>query len=148
MYLSHMIPGMDALEPVFVFIWNLVHGKDITGEDDMDLLKQTVRKTMYPMLDKADLREITESPQDTWDELIEASVIDENGKLLKVDELKKGMKILNEEFPHRGKIVNRLKEITREDFTIALSQDLLQFVELHLGEWIKNAMLARLMTLN
>ncbi len=30
MYLSHAIPGMNALESLFAFIWNLVHGRDIT----------------------------------------------------------------------------------------------------------------------
>ena len=88
MYLSHTIPGMDALEPVFIFIWNLVHGKDVKGEDDLETLHKVVQSAMYPLLTIEELKDITDSVQDTWDALLEAKVIDENGKILKVSELK------------------------------------------------------------
>ena len=37
MYLSHSLPGMDTLEPLRVFIWNLVHGKDVAGDSEGDM---------------------------------------------------------------------------------------------------------------
>ena len=152
MYLSHLISGMDALEPVFVFIWNLVHGRGVTGEENLDILVQSVQSAMYPLLTMEDLKTIQEldsnTVEDIWDALVKAEVLDEEGKILKVEELKNSKKVLQHDFQHRGKILNLLKDTIRKGVTIPISQDLLKFVELHLQEWIKNAMLARLMTLN
>ena len=149
MYLSHSIPGMDALEPIFVFIWNLVHGKDVNGEEDLETLHKIVQSAMYPLLRAEELQEVIEldSVQDTWDSLIKAEVIDQTGKLVKVKEIKSNQLKL-EKVSKKGIILNLLKDIVRRGVEVNIPEELLNFVELHLKEWIKNALLARLMTLN
>ena len=149
MYLSHTIPGMDALEPVFVFIWNLVHGKDVNGEEDLETLHKIVQNAMYPLLRTEELQEVIEldSVQDTWDSLIKAEVIDQTGKILKVNKIKSNQLKL-EKVSKKGIILNLLKDIVRRGVEVNIPEELLNFVELHLKEWIKNALLARLMTLN
>jgi hypothetical protein len=95
LYLSHIIPGMDSLEPLLVLIWKFVHGQDITGSDeDIIRLSEAARSAMYPLLCLNDIpivwksTSLTLNSQLIWDELLHMGVIDEKGKILKVDDIK------------------------------------------------------------
>ena len=56
---------MDALENVLVFIWNIVHGKDIESDEQVGLLKQVVQSSMYPFLSKEELQKICKLKKDS-----------------------------------------------------------------------------------
>ena len=159
MYLSHVIPGMDALESLFVFIWNLIHGKDIVGSDDqMSLLIETVRSAMYPLLTKEDIKSVLNQQDlnDTWKNLVQCGLINENGKILKnkteiqssgegLFKEKSKFLVPNEICPQ---LLCLLKDIIRKGVHCPIPEELLSYVELHLEEWIQNAIGARLMTVN
>ena len=55
MYLSHIIPGLDALEPLFVFIWTEVHAKAgaffLCTKGKTQMLKDQRNSDILPKLD-------------------------------------------------------------------------------------------------
>ena len=79
--------------------------------------------------------------------LLKDKVIDQTGKLLEVKKIKAN-EIELKKVSKKGIILNLLKDIIRRGVEVNIPEELLNFVELHLKEWIKNALLARLMTLN
>ena len=89
MYLSHIIPGLDALEPLFVFIWTEVHAKDFTGTDEQkEVLKGATRGAICPTLTVDALVDHTwtSAPPDCqqlFNELVDKKVIEASGKILR-----------------------------------------------------------------
>ena len=161
LYLSHVIPGMDALEPLYVYIWNLAHAKDISGStDDIALIKEAVECALYPVLRRDDILSAICSvsaqqsiqPNEVWKELLQTQVIDESGKLLNVKDIENGIDVLadvkNINCELKEVILCQMKNVIRKGSLVNIPKSLSRFVELHMEHWIKNAFIARFMQLN
>ena len=161
LYLSHNIPGMDALEPLYVHIWMMAHDPGITGsEEDIALIELAARQAMRLLLTKDNLRDkigVTElKVNQIWEELIRLEFINNLGEIIDGKKLlkncKKLEKILQIEIEltrkEKGKVVSLIKDCIRRGTTVEIPKNLREFVELHLNEWAKNAILARSMNIN
>ena len=83
LYLSHSIPGMEALESLYVFIWAKVR---LSGQS-LDKIKSAVLFDLYGRIDKNDLKEIDSNISlsminSLWTFLLEARLINGRGDLL------------------------------------------------------------------
>uniref|UniRef100_A0A182HHR2 Uncharacterized protein n=1 Tax=Anopheles arabiensis TaxID=7173 RepID=A0A182HHR2_ANOAR len=62
LYLSHDIPGMDKLESVYVFIWQVVNSSPGNPEDiDTDEIKDTIMNNLYDRISFNDLKKLDPS---------------------------------------------------------------------------------------
>ena len=161
LYLSRNIPGMDALEPLYVHMWHMAHARGITGsEKDIDDIERATRQAMCPLLLREELHkkleQTEEKTEQIWEELIRLKLINKhgeivdgkqllntNGNLQRIYEIK--IELENKE---KGKIVSLLKDSIRRGIYVEIPNNLKEFVELHLKDWAKNALLARMMNVN
>ncbi|XP_063728185.1 protein translocase subunit SecA-like [Symsagittifera roscoffensis] len=161
LYLSHNIPGMDALEPLYVHMWTVAHAHGVTGsEKDVAAIELTTRQAMHPLLVKDELRDRTDVEEmkleRVWEELIRLEIIDKHGEILDGNQLLTDSKTLNKlhknkielTYLEKGKIVSLIKDSSRRRTTVEIPNNLRQFVGLHLKEWAENALLARRMNVN
>ena len=161
LYLSHDISDFDALEPLFVYIWSFVHGKDLAGTDeDVELVRGALMNAMYGTIRKDDLEKrlsfiprIETISDVILRELRDKNILDKKGGIRCLSNLKKTKIELNlnkkldldEKVDTDGAVLNFLKDTARQETEIDVPNYLEQFIELHLTEWIKNAFLARFM---
>eukprot|EP00112_Aurelia_sp_Birch-Aquarium-sp1_P011667 Seg2454.7 transcript_id=Seg2454.7/GoldUCD/mRNA.D3Y31 product="Protein translocase subunit SecA" protein_id=Seg2454.7/GoldUCD/D3Y31 len=162
LYLSHEIPDLQALEPVFVFIWSFVHGKGLLGtEDDFGLVQAAIMNAIYGSIRREDLREKLYLLEDCeaksyliWNYLIDKEIIDKRGRILDpkrllanditlefADAIKRDANDLDME----GIVLGVLKDTVRRGTQITVPRYLDHFIDLHLMEWIRNAFKARFM---
>ena len=162
LYLSHEIPDLQALEPVFVFIWSFVHGKGLLGtEDDFSLVQAAIVNAIYGSIRREVLKERLSLLEDSeaksyliWNHLIDKEIIDRRGRILDpkrllannvtldfADEIKRDAKDMDME----GIVLCVLKDTVRRGTQITVPRYLDHFIELHLMEWIRNAFKARYM---
>uniref|UniRef100_A0A182X6A2 Uncharacterized protein n=1 Tax=Anopheles quadriannulatus TaxID=34691 RepID=A0A182X6A2_ANOQN len=150
LYLSHDIAGMDKLESVFVFIWQMVNSATDQTEDVLaKKIKQSLLCDMYALIQKEDIQSLDNvlSISDglmIWERLIQSEIINDSGRLLveavdsnKLDE------ILSSDF---AKLKDRLSfllwsRIERETY-VTVPNYLKAFVERHLDSWISSAITA------
>ena len=153
LYLSHNIPGMDALEPLYVHMWKMAHAHGITGSDeDIEDIVLSTRHAMSAHLRKEELSERIPSfhgkTDQVWDDLVGLKVIDKNGKI-QVDKISKVLyNKLNLTRIEIGNTMNLLKDCIRRGITVEIPNNLEKFVDLHLNEWAENALRARMMNVD
>lgn len=156
LYLSHDLPWLDKLTPVYIYIWQWINQPTTTNEAltyvfDENILKERVLHNLYGLVTRKDLKDLDSSlRQSEVDELftvlIKAKVINENGtvKTMKNTEIKAG--ILGEKFEYLlERIIFMLAEISNRKKTLAIPNCLKDFVVKHLDSWITSAHNAFLM---
>ena len=71
LYLSHSLPGMDYLEPVYVYIWSLIQNKK-GSEEDIKLVQQYMLDYMYGAITESELcARFPHSGYIIWKELLQ-----------------------------------------------------------------------------
>eukprot|EP00794_Sanderia_malayensis_P008650 gene8650-9581_t len=163
LYLSHDIPDLDALEPIFVYVWSFVHGKEMYGtKSDVDTIESAVMNAMYGSVRRDGLSENLcclggsgeKVANEIWNLMITKAIIDDKGRILKKDEVMKNAFELNlptfenvivESSELEGLVLNYLKDTLKKGSEITVPNHLENFVALHLKAWIENAFKAKTM---
>jgi preprotein translocase subunit SecA len=147
LYLSHDIPGMEMLESLYVFIWE----KICNSSDGLEKIKSDVLYDLYGAITKEDLEAIhaplADKPSgknELWDYLIEAKIIDPQGRLL-VDKLGIIAENINyiENPDFNPKLIFFFRKVIERKRRIQIPSHLLSFVDRHLDTWLENALLAQ-----
>ncbi|XP_054270087.1 uncharacterized protein LOC128991312 [Macrosteles quadrilineatus] len=157
LYLSHDIPGLDKLEPLFVFIWKCLNISSKQDKPDdifnVDNLKEMILNEMYGKITIEDIRNINSIKIDDfcahqiWTSLIEKKVIGTCGKVF-VQQYNKsfdGLKDLSENkacCSHMEDIEYLLKKVIHRKRELEIPCYLQNFAEDHLDKWIDSAITA------
>ncbi|XP_038110503.1 uncharacterized protein LOC6051849 isoform X2 [Culex quinquefasciatus] len=150
LYLSHDLPDMDKLESVYVFIWQWVNNS--SNGFDSTLIRDAVLWQLYGVLKCTDIGKIDatlseEKRNFIWNKLVEAKIIDGDGKLM-TENIKNDVlgELLGSEYSvYLDRLEYLLTEyINREKF-IHVPNYLRSFVDLHLESWIEAAKMALVM---
>jgi hypothetical protein len=154
LYLSHDLAGLDKLESVYIYIWQWINRP---ARDDDELcyafntkaIKEAVISDLYRLVKKEDIgklgSELNEQQKNIiWTRLVEAQILDNQGKLLKEsidnNDLKK---IVSPEFDsYNDRLGYLLKEWAEREKYIHVPNYLRPFVERHLESWIYSAIAA------
>ncbi|XP_065556502.1 uncharacterized protein LOC136024893 isoform X1 [Artemia franciscana] len=154
LYLSHDLAGLDKLESVYIYIWLWINrpardNKELCYAFDAKAIKEAVVSDLYGLVKKDDIgkleSEFSEQRKNImWERLIEAEVLDDQGKLLKGNindnELNK---ILSPEFNcYKDRLHYLLKECIEREKFIHVPNHLRPFIEQHLESWINSAITA------
>jgi preprotein translocase subunit SecA len=143
LYLSHDIPGMEMLESLYVFIWERIQ-KSV----QLDVIKSQVLYDLYGAIGKKDLETIhaplKEKPSEQnklWHYLIQARIIDPNGRclIMNVEENKIDYK---ENPALNPKLMFFFRKVIERERHIRIPAHLLHFVDRHLDTWLVNALRA------
>ncbi|KFB37840.1 hypothetical protein ZHAS_00005011 [Anopheles sinensis] len=147
LYLSHDIPWMDKLEPVYLFIWQWINRPEEIAYNKLDeAIEEAVLSDMYGMLREKDIRKIDVRLSDhdcraIWTKLVKAQILDERGRPIieTVDEPNLS-EVLGVEFSkHEDRIRFLLQDTIGRERLIPVPNYLRAFVERHLRLWIKSA---------
>uniref|UniRef100_A0A7E4ZVN0 Chloroplast protein-transporting ATPase n=1 Tax=Panagrellus redivivus TaxID=6233 RepID=A0A7E4ZVN0_PANRE len=166
LYLSHTIPGMDLLEPLFVHLERIIWSPNEDDDDDKalatDFIRNEILSDLLGHLPQSDISmtansevEITNSSA-IWARLITAQIIDEEGYVM-IDtdfefERRKCdiVNLLNKEttIDHAKKILVCIKTVITRPREIDIPRYLVPFCRQHLTEYIENAKRAYFMKPN
>uniref|UniRef100_A0A1I8PF29 Uncharacterized protein n=1 Tax=Stomoxys calcitrans TaxID=35570 RepID=A0A1I8PF29_STOCA len=155
LYLSHEIAGLDKLESLYIFIWQWINKPTKEFEDfvalmDTATIKEAVLHDLYGLMkrDDMDLLGPTLSGEQKdliYERLIEASLIDNRGFLLKqsIDDSNLLNRVLQPEFQqYQSRLSHLFQQLFRRDRHINVPKHLAGFIEQHLDSWIENAKIA------
>ncbi|MDR2609138.1 MAG: hypothetical protein LBC06_00910 [Rickettsiales bacterium] len=140
LYLSHSLADLDKLESVYLYIWKKVN-LPLSEEGFISLkIKEDVLDELYSIVKKEDLKKLdselsVEQVDQLWKSLIEANVLDAQGKVLKQS--------VNSDFQFSDRINYLLKERVEREKQIHVPNYLKPFVEENLETWINSAKKAR-----
>ena len=150
LYLSHNIPGLDALETVYVNIWTMVHSKGLYGsKEDIQSVKHNMLSAIQGYTLPAEVLEhqLTSKQRDY---LIRNGIIDKDGLVLIRDEVKRSATPYKLQCPESmfssteaGVVSCALQEAAQREPDIVVPNFLHPFVRRHLETWIQNAFIAR-----
>lgn len=154
LYLSHDIPGLDKIEPVFIYIWKWV-SRPVSSEQFEDLfsiqaIKEKIMYEVFGVINKENLKQLdltmTENQVDwTWECLIEKEVINRKGKVLKESVNSCNIESLPEGCIPKTHLKYILEKVIDRNKIIHVPQYLQSFVEDHLESWIKSGVSAMVM---
>nr|XP_040234612.2 uncharacterized protein LOC120956889 [Anopheles coluzzii] len=153
LYLSHDIPGMDKLESVYVFIWQVVNSSPGNPEDiDTDEIKNIIMNNLYDRISFDDLKKLdpslsTKKVKSIWQCLVNGGVIDTESNIVKnAIDSSRLEKVLPPEFAqYKHRLSFLLTECVNREKHIIVPNYLKKFVERHLTSWIDSAINALLM---
>ena len=161
LYLSHEIPEMAALEALYVNIWTFVHAKEMMGSDeDIESIVECTRSAMFSTLKYSDLEVVLAQDlecyqvNELWHDLIDMNIINNEGKILKVKEIKSNENMFNackhisDDLGMQQMILQLCKESLRQVTTIHIPVCLQDFVSANLYQFVENAFKARYMVIN
>ncbi|XP_052892285.1 uncharacterized protein LOC128300304 [Anopheles moucheti] len=153
LYLSHDIPGMDKLESVYIFIWQMVNNPTEGPEDiDIDVVEKEVLSNLYHSIGPDDLMQLDSDLSSRklniiWNSLVDAGILNDEGHIITdIIDPKKLEEILTPEtveYKHRLSFL--LKQCVDRENLIKIPNCLKKFVERHLSSWIASAINALLM---
>ncbi|GFV68821.1 protein translocase subunit SecA 2 [Trichonephila clavipes] len=143
LYLTHRLADLDKLEPVYLYIWQKINLARNEEEFSTEKIKEDVLNELYGIIKKEDLKKLdselnTEQIDEIWKNLIEANVLDSQGKLLKQS--------IDSDFgfdDYRDRIHYLLSEQVKREKQVYVPNYLKPFVEQNLEAWIKSAKRAR-----
>ncbi len=142
LYLSHMPPGLDTLEALFIHIWNSVVQCLSSQNFSPMAIHESVLQIMYATLTPNDIQlmvEVTEF-KDLWDWLVFEGVIANNGRISVAKNIDDILKKLPEKFSKiRRQLAFLLKKRLSRPTPFKVMNYLKPFVERHLLTWIANA---------
>ncbi|XP_039430987.1 uncharacterized protein LOC120414032 [Culex pipiens pallens] len=150
LYLSHDLPDMDKLESVYVFIWQWVNNS--SNGFDSTLIRDAVLWQIYGVLKCTDIGKIDatlseEKRNFIWNKLVEAKIIDGDGKLM-TENIKNDVlgELLGSEYSvYLDRLEYLLTEYINREKCIHVPNYLRSFVDLHLESWIEAAKMALVM---
>ncbi|XP_052563034.1 uncharacterized protein LOC120414033, partial [Culex pipiens pallens] len=150
LYLSHDLPDMDKLESVYVFIWEWVN--NISKVYDTAAIRDAVLWQIYGVLKCTDIGKIDatlseEKRNFIWNKLVEAKIIDGDGKLM-TENIKNDVlgELLGSEYSgYLDRLEYLLMEYINREKCIHVPNYLRSFVDLHLESWIEAAKMALVM---
>ena len=153
LYLSHSIAGLEVLEPIYVWIWNLVNSMAI---QDKDTIRKVALKVIFGVLTKEDLKAgMTRvgkavDVEHLWNYLVEKGMINGKGEIIQAkDNLLKTLCKADKDGKFTPDIklcvVTVLKDILLQGSIIDMPSYLKHFIEIHLDDWIESAKKARFM---
>uniref|UniRef100_A0A182N9M2 Uncharacterized protein n=1 Tax=Anopheles dirus TaxID=7168 RepID=A0A182N9M2_9DIPT len=155
LYLSHDIPGMDKLESLYVFIWQMVNSpSDDSDEELVQEIKKAVLSNLYKTVTLDDIKSLDSSMTDKQARdisscLVTDGVLDDDGRILTktVDE---SVKKLNQSLStdlvsYKDRLCFLLTECIRDEKPFNIPNFLKKFVERHLTAWITSAINALFM---
>ena len=158
LYLSHDIPGMEALTPLFVKIWTYVHGRGFTGiKEDEKQVYEAVINDMYGLVRDIDIKEALEvGTQEVKSATVRyvkgylraEGLLGNDGTILKrQDIIARNYNLpctyLTKEQANSLRTVLRMAAL--RDVQLKVPQHFQHFVERHIRVWIHNAFKARSM---
>lgn len=154
LYLSHDIPGLDKIEPVFIYIWKWI-SRPVSSEQFEDLfsvqaIKEKIMYEIFGVISKDNLKQLdtsmTEKQVDcTWECLIAKEVISRKGKVLKESVNSCNIDGLPESCIPKIHLKYVLEKVINREKIIHVPQYLQSFVEDHLESWIKSGVSAMVM---
>ncbi|XP_053675897.1 uncharacterized protein LOC128726129 [Anopheles nili] len=147
LYLSHEIAGMDKLESVYVFIWQMINRPSALNESiRVESIKAAVLGEIFGVIAKEDLKLLDSKLNDDqmtmmWDYLVKAAVINPQGKLL-IDTYDRAS--VEKLIPaacsdYRDRLSYFINQRVRREKQIQIPNYLKTFVERHLDAWIDSA---------
>lgn len=166
LYLSHSVPGMDLLEPLFVHLERFVFAPNIKENKEKAFATENIQaqvlSDLIGRLSKADIELMANTPEvkskcfTVWSYLVEAQIIDSEGylKIEKDDDFEMKKREISEKLAtltteiHAKKILTCLKAIINRRREIPIPRYLIPFVRRHLLEYIENAKRALFMQPN
>ncbi|XP_035893458.1 uncharacterized protein LOC118503851 isoform X2 [Anopheles stephensi] len=153
LYLSHDIPGMDKLESVYIFIWQMVNNSSERPEDvDIDMVKEEVLNGMYNRIKLDDLLQLDKClslrrVNMIWNCLVDGGILNQEGHVVSdtidSNRLQEVLSPEVKQYNHRLNFL--LKECVERELAINVPNHLKKFVERHLTSWIISAINALLM---
>ena len=142
LYLSHLIPGLESLESLFVNIWQKVNTptltiEDITSDTLYDIFGQLKREDLEAI--HSSLKEDSVERDQLWAHLIQSKVIDAQGRLLLEKKITKERINYLRKPEINSKIIYFINNVIDRDRQIKIPKHLIPFVDLHLNSYISNA---------
>jgi hypothetical protein len=143
LYLSHQPPGLDALEPVLVFIWQSVI-TSLAQRASLNPLEiqDKLLANLYPCITPKELESLVLNEKDKsthlW--LISSGIINSKGRLkpnLRLDSCFRKIPVQLNESKRRLEHLFRSKQEQPRPFKVP--EYLKEFVQLHAFQWILNA---------
>ncbi|XP_026480136.1 uncharacterized protein LOC113386578 [Ctenocephalides felis] len=157
LYLSHDIAGFDKLESVYIFIWKWIN-RPVTSESgfsevfDEDKLERAVLSQIHNIIDMSDLKSIDNDLSENeieklWHELINNHILDSKGRVINKNLAANNIRnSLTDKFKiYSSRLTFLFKNCVEKPKEIFIPNYLIGFVELHLRNWIKNAITALFM---
>uniref|UniRef100_A0A182W241 Uncharacterized protein n=1 Tax=Anopheles minimus TaxID=112268 RepID=A0A182W241_9DIPT len=147
LYLSHDIPGMDKLESVYLFIWQMVNSSEESPEDiDTKMIKLEILSNLYNSISPDDLMKLdtdltSRKLNIIWNCLVDGGILNDEGHII-TDNIDSANveKILPSEIVHyKHRLSFLLTERVNRQKHIKVPNYLKKFVERHLSGWIVNA---------
>uniref|UniRef100_A0A182SBF5 Uncharacterized protein n=1 Tax=Anopheles maculatus TaxID=74869 RepID=A0A182SBF5_9DIPT len=153
LYLSHDIPGMDKLESVYIFIWQVInHPNEHPETIDTATVYELVLNSMYHTVRLDDLRQLDKGlsvrkVNMIWNCLVEAEILNEEGHIIgEMFDSQRLAAVLLPEVKHYSNRLNfLLRECVEHELPIRVPNYLKNFVKRHLPSWIISATNALLM---
>uniref|UniRef100_A0A182HHU0 Uncharacterized protein n=1 Tax=Anopheles arabiensis TaxID=7173 RepID=A0A182HHU0_ANOAR len=150
LYLSHDIAGMDKLESVYLFIWQMVNTPTDLSEDlHMEAVKRSVLSDMYAIIQKEDIQSLDNALGKSnvlvlWERLVKSGIINDAGRLqTKAIDSNKLEKVLTPDFTqYKDRLSFLLTSCVERETCIKIPNYLKAFVERHLDSWISSAITA------
>ncbi|KAF4527478.1 hypothetical protein B566_EDAN014116, partial [Ephemera danica] len=151
LYLSQNIPMFDKLEPVLLYIWQIVNSVDSDNYNE-DYIKRRVISEISPTIDINSFRVLDKNLTETdlrklWLLLKQNKIINEFGNIIVKENISVVIKsALNLDYPHlipRTIYLFQYKLMTEGNLKIP--EYLKPFVLLHVDSWVENAISALLM---
>uniref|UniRef100_A0A914YDX3 Chloroplast protein-transporting ATPase n=1 Tax=Panagrolaimus superbus TaxID=310955 RepID=A0A914YDX3_9BILA len=166
LYLSHSVPGMEMLEPLFVHLERMIFIPTCKGNKEKTFATETIEASVLSDLlgrlsmDDIELMANTSEAKTkcfaVWTHLIHEQIIDSEGYLLLEKDsdfevirlqISSALKNLTTEI-HAKKIITCLKAIVNRRREIFVPRYLIPFIRRHLSDYIENAKRALFMKSN
>ncbi|XP_057365150.1 uncharacterized protein LOC130685885 [Daphnia carinata] len=157
LYLSHDIPGMEMLESLYVFIWEMLKNWEKSKTSMASVTKSIKSEVYYDLfgvtsmddleLVHAKLKDLPSEKTALWNHLVNQKVIDDKGRLVITD----ANKITKEEINYvpnatqlqvnnlNAKLVFYFRKIANRQRRFRLPSHLLDFVDRNLDTWLNSA---------
>ena len=158
LYLSHDIPGMETLTPLFVKIWTYVHGRGFTGiKQDEKQVYEAVINDMHGLVRDIDIKEALQvDGQRVKEETVRnvkrylqgEGLLGNDGRILKhkaIRSINYNLSPLHLTKKQRNSIRAILRISASRDIQLKIPRHLQHFVERYICIWIHNAFRARSM---
>ncbi|KAE9546403.1 hypothetical protein FO519_010385, partial [Halicephalobus sp. NKZ332] len=164
LYLTHSVPGMDLIEPLFVYLERMIYAPTIKGDKEKAFATETIEANILSDLlgriTKEDIelmaneKEAKESCFSVWNYLIKKEIIDPDGYLqiykdsdFKSEFIMTYLQKITTKL-HSKKVVTCLKIIINRRREIQIPRYLVPFIRRHLTEYIENVKRALFMKPN
>lgn len=151
LYLSHDIPWLDKLEPVFLFIWNWINSTVSSEELDpvcyTSALKDKLLFEIFGLIKIQNIRDLDttveeKQVQSTWNYLVDKKIIDNDGVLVmqNIQDITDALNSITFDVAFiKDHLIYFFYKIVNREQTIHIPNFLHVFVKNHLEEWIFSA---------